>query len=252
MQIITFGSCLSRYTANHFVKLFGGTIISSVFHNRSDAFVGKFVDKNWIITPEPEIAKLLKIDKNVNIDDISSRLLHNQYAQWMGLHRLGKGIPLFKALNKKLGDLIIIDNYIDISARLMSKEKDDRAAIFLRQLDFKDDVTPWLLGDYLSTDLAVESMHKIINYFRKNLPNAVIVFLNFPYNTYESKPDRVKRSKDFENAFKLENDLVIPALTVHPNFQTRESSHYKPQQYAAYAGIVYQHLNSLNRIPPAN
>lgn len=78
MRIATFGSCLSRYTANSFVKLYGGEIVSSVYHNRSDAFVGKFIEKNWIIEDYASVKNLLKNDTQFeNIDQKSSQILKN-------------------------------------------------------------------------------------------------------------------------------------------------------------------------------
>jgi hypothetical protein len=238
MKIITFGSCLSRYTANHFCRMFGGSVISSVYHNRSDAFVGKFLKRDWIHYPESEIQKML--------NDSGIPILRNQYDEWIGMHNLKKRTQLFETLDRGIGNLIIIDNFMDISARLLSQNPNGQEGVFLRPQDFLVKDHKLVLKDHLSIDVGIESMLSIVNYFRSKLPRAIIVFINFPNNIYESSPQKVARLKDYESKFFIEDALIIPALKVHKKYQTEEKSHFQPAQYAAYAGIVYHYTKSLN------
>ena len=235
MKIATFGSCLSRYTANHYIKLYDGTVISSVYHNRSDAFIGKFIDKNWKTIPIESLADNLKDSPDVDADNLPINILKNQYEETMGLHRLSKGIPFLKAIENQEIDLLIMDNYIDLGAKLVKSNNFD--GLFFKLGDIENNNLEIL--DYLSPDESVENMNKIIGFFKEKSPKTQIIFINFPHNTYEGSIDRIKRTKIFESQFKP-SISVIPCLDVHPSFQTDQKQHFKGQQYCAYAGMVHQ------------
>ena len=247
LRIVTFGSCLSRYTADHYIRFFGGKIVSSVYHNRSDAFVGKFIDKDWKIYDHAQIFPLLKNDNVIeNTDNQTSRLFRNQYPETMGTHNLSQGTLLFDVLNQKKADMIIIDNYVDLSALLLRFGKTDKEGVFLRPRDLKENYTDFTLSDYLDPEHAVLCMQKIIAFFKEKIPSAMIVFMNFPYNTYDNKHNRITRTQEYEKLFTLENGLVIPCLTIAGALQTHEKRHFKPEQYCAYAGMVHHYvINSL-------
>lgn len=238
MNIVTFGSCLSRYTANQYVRLFEGTIISSVYHNRSDAFVGKFIDKNWNISPFETVAGQILGERALNADNNPNNILKNQYAEWIGLHRLAKGIPLLQVLEQKMPDLIIMDNYMDLAGKLMVNEHGE--GYFLRLSDLKPKSNNWTTpNSYLSPEDGIAAMKTIIAYFRNYVPNAKIVFINFPHNTYVGSLDRIRRTQEYEQKFHCENVHIIPCMTVPEVYQTEDKQHFKSQQYAAYAGMIW-------------
>ena len=245
-NVVTFGSCLSRYTSNHLVRLFGGRIISSVYHNRSDAFCGRLLDKTWHLDPMDEIrAALLKEDEQGSDDDNkASQILRNQYFETIGLHRLSKGMSLFTAVQSGQVDLFVVDNYMDLAARLISQPHKPHSGLFLRLNDFAapagatESSHGWATGDYLSPAAGVKAMSRILDFFRHHNPDARIVFINFPYNTYGSSPERVARTQEYERLFQYENSEIIPCLTIPEMNQTEQKMHFKPPQYAAYAGII--------------
>lgn len=247
LRIITFGSCLARYTADYYVRFFGGRVVSSVYHNRSDAFVGKFINKDWEIYEHSYILPLLKQDNVVeNTDNQTSRLFRNQYSETMGTHNLSQGKLLFDTLNEQKADMIIIDNYVDLSVLLLRFGKSDKEGIFLRPRDLKEDYTDFTLSGYLSPEEAVLSMQKIITFFREKIPSSIIVFMNFPYNTYDNKHNRIVRTQDYERLFTLSDGLVIPCLTIDKALQTHEKRHFKHEQYCAYAGMVHYYVTKLS------
>lgn len=239
MRIGTFGSCLSRYTANQFVKLFGGKIITSVYHNRSDAFVGRFVDNTWGQCEFSEVASQLveSFDGENDKDNMPINILRNQYPQTMGLHRLAHGKPFIEAVEEKLIDILFVDNYMDIAAKLVSNN--EGYGYFLRMGDFSTASPNWHVGDYLSPESGVENMRKIIGHVKGLSPDLNIVFLNFPHNTYQGNLDRVKRTKLYEELFDYPGVHVVPCLDVPEIYQTNQKQHFKVQQYAAYAGISW-------------
>ena len=242
MRILTFGSCLARYTANNFIKLFGGEVVTSVFHNRSDAFIERFVDRNWVSYEFEEMNRLLRpLSADDNPDADPALILRNQYEEWIGLHRLPKGIGLFEGLRHKSYDLIIADNYMDLAGRLVSKPGDSRAGIFLRPTDFEVEDPNWVYGDFLTPEAGVHYMKRILEFFRSQAPEAKLVFMNFPYNTYKAM-NRIKRTKEYQRLFSFDGALVIPCIEIRPIFQTASKQHYKREQYCAYAGWIYQHL----------
>lgn len=243
MRILTFGSCLSRYTAEHFVLLFGGRIVSCVYHNRSDAFVGKFLRRDWISYDFDEMFRLLKKDWTITHPDADPALiLRNQYKETLGLHRLPGGYSLFSALKRKNFDLIIADNYMDLAARLVSRKGDTNAGLFLRPYDFANDNPDWVRGEFLKPAEGVRYMQSILRFFKTKAPTAQIVFINFPYNMYRESPPRIVRTQEYEKLFSFDDAHIIPCLRVSPRYQTENKQHFKPEQYSAYAGFIYQHL----------
>lgn len=244
-NVVTFGSCLSRYTSNHLVRLFGGKIISSVYHNRSDAFCGRLLDKNWHVDPIENIrAVLLKEDEQSSDDDNkASQILRNQYYDTIGLHRLSKGMPLFTAVQSGLVDLFVVDNYMDLAARLVSQKNKPDSGLFLRLNDFAAPANQsgeqgLATGDYLSPVAATKCMYRILDFFKLHNPNARIVFINFSHNTYANSPERVARTVEYERLFHYEQCDIIPCLTIPKMNQTEDKMHFKPPQYAAYAGLI--------------
>ena len=163
LKIDTFGSCLSRYTANHYVRIFGGRCVTSVYHNRSDAFVSRFIDcKLDQIDFDDLAAKLIKnVDSNLNEDNKPKNILKNQYEEWMGLHRLSSGTPFLKAIESTLLDVLFVDNYMDLAGRLVS-ESAETGGYFLRLGDFSSPSSKFVAGSYLSPEEGVSNMKRVI------------------------------------------------------------------------------------------
>ena len=119
-RIATFGSSFARQVANNYALLFDGKVVSSVCHNRSDYFCNQLLQKQ----AEPEaLSALLDLpfpEQQLNEDreDNILQTLKNQSLQTVGLHRLGKGMNFFQAIESRIIDLLIIDNGIDLTARL--------------------------------------------------------------------------------------------------------------------------------------
>lgn len=246
MRIMTFGSCLSRATANSYTRLFGGRVISSVYWNRSDAFIGRFVDRTWA---EYDFEEILSHTQSASAtadmldgEAIARVILKNQYTSGLGLHRLPDGVQVLDVLEQQLADLVIVDNYVDLTARLLFKRGDTHAGFFLRDFDFIDKHHDWVAGEYLQPTAAVAGTQRLMQFFKTKMPKAHLVFINFPHNVYQGYPGRIQRTVAYEQLFAFENALVIPCINIPVQFQTRDKEHFQSPQYHFYAGMIYDHL----------
>lgn len=242
MKIATFGSCLSRYIGNNYTYLFGGKIVSSVYHNRSDIFVERFIEKVADHLNHRDIADKLVAQKiDMPIESKAEVILSNQYAESVGKHRLNNGVQFIDLLENKQVDLIILDNYMDLGAKLVSVDDTKLGSKwFLRPNDLKDP-SACRPGDFLPPDQGVQSMLAIIKHIQLKVPKARIVFCNFPHNTYSAYPERVERTKQYEKIISSKADgsfTIIPCTNVPERFQTHEKQHFKKEMYCGYAGII--------------
>lgn len=249
MKIATFGSCLSRYIGNNYTYLYGGKIVSSVYHNRSDMVIGRFIDNTIPHLARDQIAELLvKPPEEASIDDKGDVIISNQYPESIGLHRLRGGTQFFEMLEKQEADLVILDNYMDIGARLMTIEgAEPGSQWFVRPKDFIDKTicTP---GPLLSPADGVEAMLKIIKYIQEKMPKAKIIFCNFPHNTYHASPERVQRTQEYEALMASKADgsfTIIECMDIPERFQTKEKQHFRKEMYCSYAGAIWSLMTKL-------
>lgn len=241
-KVITFGSCLSRYTANHYIKLFGGELISSVYHNRSDAFVNRFIENKWGDVEYERILRAMADNSGTADEDNKSRnILKNQSRSEIGKHRLKSGLDLFLALDSS-PDLILVDNYMDLSAKLAYEKSNGEGVLFKLGELRASQKDKFELGSHLDPIEAVSYMHKVIDYFKDKAPEANIVFINFPHDTYQDL-GRAQRTELYEKEFSREDCVVIGLQKIHKTYRTDEKQHFKPPQYAAYAGMVRALIN---------
>jgi len=242
MKIATFGSCLSRYIGNNYTYLFGGKIVSSVYHNRSDIFVERFIDKVAGQLTHHDIADKLVAQKiDTPIESKAEVILSNQYADSIGKHRLNNGVQFIDLLESKKVDLVILDNYMDLGAKLMSVDGTmPGSKWFIRPNDLKDP-SACRPGSFLPPEQGVQSMLTLIKQIQLMVPKAKVVFCNFPHNTYHAFPERVERTRQYEKIISSKADgsfALIPSIAVPERFQTHEKQHFKKEMYCGYAGII--------------
>ena len=248
MKIITFGSCLSRLTAQRYIRIFGGEVISSVFHNRSDCFLGRFVDRTESFIPYEDLLTMLvpASDEGGNPDDNSTRLVANQYEQFLGLHRLTPGVQVFEALQQPDVGLIIFDNFNDLRARMLRLKSNPNIQVFLRPKDFKDPEA-WELGPELDPVEGAKAMSRILHLFKQLAPQAAVTFINLPHNTYSLRGGTSAKADQiiaYEQALDFDQGLIIPCAEIRPSQQTADPQHFTSDQYAAYAGWIQGYIAS--------
>ncbi|WP_424753384.1 hypothetical protein [Methylobacterium sp.] len=242
MRIVTFGSCLSRSTVAQFIRMYGGELISSVYHNRSDAFMGRFIDKDWTEYPYDEFVSIFRPAsiEGVSIEKNPSIILRNQYLPWIGSHGLDEYVSFLEAV-KSEPDLIVVDNHVDLGARLLARKGDDKAGIF-SMLGGTPKNLNWELRERLAIKESIHSMKRFLSWIHESAPKATIVFINFPYVTYVDAPERVKRTKSFEADFSSDHAVVVPCLDVPMHERSPDPQHFRSPMYARYAGIIMQEL----------
>jgi hypothetical protein len=236
VKIVSFGSCLSRMTAASYSRMFGGKIISTVMHNRSDYFLGRYVTGDF---PEIDIDHFIsKISSSANgksADAAATYIMKNQKRDLVGIHVLSRGLNIFDALDEA-PDILIMDNYFDLSAKL--SERDDGGRLFFKSQHFTELFPEWRLGALLSTSHSVRNFHSIIDWVKKKSPQTRVYFINFPHNTYGQDKNRVARHTSFEAAFDRDDVAAIPIFRVPKAFHGSVPQHFKEAQYCGYAGVI--------------
>jgi hypothetical protein len=237
VNVATFGSCLSRRTANILCRIISANLISSVYHNRSDCFVGRFIKNNWERLDYAKAIQCISQRKTSSIEDKSDIILRNQCLDHIGLHRLSKGENFIQALGSGAIDYMIMDNYIDLAAKLIHVNSISKDPLFMRPLDLRESIE-FTSGDFLEPEDGAANMRKICDFILARSPKTKIFFINFPYNTYSSDARRVERSKKYEISFLHNRVESIPCLDVIKRFQTKDKQHFQEQQYCVYSGMI--------------
>lgn len=233
LNIVTFGSCLSRYIARAYKRLYGGEIVSTVYHNRSDYFVDCFVER--IAKPfSIEINEVLIPKLEVELNEDSRSIVLNQTPENIGKHKLDTELGLFEVLERGDVQLVIFDNFMDVSARISTGKG---ATGFLRRGDYENYDAHFSLGGYIDPGMSSKYFTRIVDFFSARVPSAQLCFVHFPYNTYEDEARRI-RSLNFLKSFTHPRALNIPPLDVPKIYRTEEPSHFAEPQYAAYAGMI--------------
>lgn len=243
MKILTFGSCLSRYTAETYIDMFGGTLISCSHHNRIDRFIDIHIKKSNKAIPFNYLSSMGLSSENM-------RYINNQYSEGtLGKHLLPNGKELFNALPEV--DMIILDNFVDLCSKLqLSKSYPGSSIFFNSKIDPVAKKMFELESSYLPVEEAIKSWDYFGNYLSRISPNAKIFFINFPYN-HSTNSLTAERSKEFSDKFSSTRLDVIPNIPVPPRYQLKHTqSHFMNDFYAMYAGILNFRVRGLNLTMP--
>jgi hypothetical protein len=233
MKVVTFGSCLSRYSVNALQARSGVQLLGAVYHNRIDRFVDHYVDR---ISDEPSTELIAKMVLSEGGAGRCNLMLDNQLTtRKLGHHAIHNQLGFMKALDGEL-DLIVLDNFVDLVAKLAAP-KGSNPSLFLT---FSDCTNINELFDieknYLDIDLAIEKWHKLIAWIKKKQPNTPIAFFNFPLH-HHTNTLMQERSKAFAEWFQNDDCFIVPDCPVHPSL-IDTPSHFRTMQYSMYAGII--------------
>jgi len=221
-----------------------------VFHNRSDAFI-----ENHLNGKEgglPNLDRLLdSLDMPLRHRGTITQSLKNQYSAYLGKHLLPNGMHFVQALNTQRIDLVILDNYMDITPVLKSPVWAPESKVFVNHAHINN-AKDVLVSDAhaLPVTASVENFHLICQVIRQKQPTAMIAFLQFPYNLYSSKK-RHHRCALFQTQFSLDDipyTLVVPPLTIPQDYMDGVPQHYTPEQYTFYAGIIYAEMAARGQV----
>lgn len=241
-NIITIGSCLSRFTAGHLSRAVGGRLTSAVYHNRSD-LLSRYVETG-VATLDGKMPELNINDKDF---DTSYLIIMNQQSDTIGLHGMTKGMNLKDSLAAPVKKLILMDNYLDMTAKL-AVDKNDEAFKFFFNSKYASNFNEryYLEEDYLNPTIAAENWFAILQRLLGTQTDAHIVFFNFPTTLYPESFG--ERSAVFHKHFvsllrrsglyKEKRFLYINSPEVGKAHKTHQKQHFKPTYYNFMAGCV--------------
>ena len=243
MKIVTFGSCLSRYTADTFIDLFGGTLISCSHHNRIDRFVETYLKKT-----RPQLP--YKYIQNLGLSESNMKYINNQYSGIsLGKHLLPNGIDFFDAI--KDADIIITDNFVDLCSKLQYSDSYPSSPLFFNSKNesaVKDIF--YMEEDYLSVSEAIKNWEYFGHYLYKVAPRAKKFFINFPYD-HSPNLEISKRSIFFSSQFISTKFDIIPNISVPFRYRLKHTnSHFANDYYAMMAGVLKFRVSGLNLTTP--
>ncbi|WP_282177110.1 hypothetical protein [Vibrio nereis] len=245
------GSCLSNLTAINMCRDYSYNRVFNVAHNRSDAFVNKFVTKNWEQIPYLDMVKELDIKEEYRSQ--GEKILLNQYEEGLGLHEL-EGERPFHEHNDV--DLLILDNFMDVASLLLEHKNVERKTPFFMNTNFINNSDSFAYGYFLTPSDSVSNWICIIDYLKQRFPKAKIVFLSFHHSTLVGKENHKSRAASFDRIFSdwvsgKDNIIHIPALTIKPEFTKgpEDWAHFDSSIYKSLAGLINLSFNSTMDFP---
>jgi hypothetical protein len=284
MKIITFGSCLSRYIANALLRQTNkGGVLNSVYHNRIDAFLANHVDNlAWLPPLETLVhgqslayrefirpkggqtqaegeTPLLRPEKVSWASDerppLVPGIVLNQYPQGLGLHLLQAKhcSPLLHTLQNKQADVIVVDNYVDIGARLLQVKDSPQHQFFYNNGWLTQGTQTLNIGGLLPVDEAVDCWIRWLSLLKQYQPSAQLVVAPFPCNAFVS-PQRCERAKTFILKWRYHlakhpelEAWMLPTHRVHKAYlNANDPLHFNDAFYGVMAGSLLARQGSFN------
>jgi hypothetical protein len=257
MKAMAFGSYMSNLTIAALIASFDFEQTHSVHHNRSDNFIRYYIDKTSQMIPESYFDELLVYKSESEYQ--AKQFLQNQYSSYIGfhdlLHKKDPNSTFFDDIKKQQLDVILMDNFMDIAARLMVHKDNETYAnspLFLNPGFYKNQAEivslfDWA-GDYLEPEQSAKNWMVIYQWLRKYQPTARIFFLPYHYCTSVSSPARYERIRAFYPVLKKlahdENIHIIPPLSPPFHLTKGEENwpHFDKPVYRGLAGYVYLNM----------
>lgn len=248
IKVGVFGSCLSNLTALQLCKEYNYSRVFNVAHNRSDAFIGNFIEKSWKQLPISTMLSKLEIKKDNVIQ--ATQIVNNQYKYRIGSHEIPEAKSIFDFGPEDV-DVIFLDNFMDIAALLVHFKNDlSIAPFFINRnfIDISDDEIEY--GQFLTAEQSVNNWLIIIDFLQERFPLARIIFLAFHYSTLCERPSHYERARTFNylmNEKILEKDVMfIPSLSITPSLTKglNDWAHFDDSIYKGIAGLLHLSINS--------
>lgn len=250
---MTFGSCLSSMTAENLKTHFSCNYICGIHHNRSDAFVRYYIENSSPMLPLANLEKSLT--PLAEFGDAPKQFLRNQYPEYIGRlnHELDEDVGnnnFVNRLNRVQYDLIILDNFMDISAKLMCPKLDHEfrdSPLFINPHFYENSdkiIDRFQFGEFLTAQDSAKNWLTIFKWLEAKQPNAKIFFLCFPYCNSAQSNERYLRAKnffiEFEKITKDQNISVMPPPDVALELTAGDDwYHLNAKVYTALAGYIF-------------
>lgn len=252
MRAAVFGSCMSNLTMARLQENYGYEQTHCIHHNRSDAFINYHLNNKPMIPIQALQSELLpKAEFEVDAKNI----LRNQYAEHLGLFQLEENRHKYGTFmefaRKENWDLILLDNFMDVAAKLMFDVINDpqqEKPLFLNPHFYQnEDVISeqYHHTPFLSPQESANNWLTICHWLRNLQPKAKIFFI--PYHSCSSTEngDRHSRISQFPPIFSEMAETV--SVNMLPPIEVKESltkgqedwPHYDSKIYSALAGHIY-------------
>ncbi|WP_234732276.1 hypothetical protein [Acidocella facilis] len=258
------GSCLSSIPIAALVDNYGFEECFRIHHNRSDAFRHYHCERSRNMLNRDWLDSFLVPNDDENTARDAEEFLDNQMLPHIGFEgtlrdRRGKGQTLFDVLQNSELDVILLDNFMDIAAKLMVKKNDQEfgsSPLFLNPHFYKNHdevVNAFEFTEYLTPQDSASNWKVIYDWFRSLQPKAKIIFLCFPYATSRDTMERFNRARDFyiefEQVMRGRDIEIIPPLDVEECLTNGPSDwyHVKPSLYQSLAGYIF--LRTVAKFP---
>ena len=264
MKVMAFGSCMSNLTAANLDAYFGYQQTHNVAHNRSDHFLKTFVDRTHQNIPLEWVESVLEYDpENEANTREAKRFLRNQHAEHIGFHdheaKQRPGKTFFDDLEEYEIDVILMDNFMDVAAKLVSfrdAPQFEGRNLFIVPHFYRNQARLESLIDYtpfLTPAESAANQLRIYRWLRERQPRAKFFFLPFHSCTSLNAPGRYLRIRGFYEQFSAlaadEDIHIMRPLDLPPEETEGEGDwpHFKPKVYTAMAGYI--HLHNLAPLP---
>jgi hypothetical protein len=250
MKAMAFGSCMSNLTIAALMASFDFEQTHSIHHNRSDNFIRYYIDRTSEMIPESYFDELLVY--KAHSESQAKQFLQNQYPAYIGfhdlLHKKDPGSTFFDDIRNQQFDVILLDNFMDIAARLMIHRQHpaySQSPLFLNTGFYNNKE----VIESLEPERSAENWIVIYRWLRQYQPTAKMFFLPYHSCTSTSSPARYERARAFYPALKKlaqDEDLhIIPPLSPPMHLTKGEENwpHFEKSVYRGLAGYVY--LNTI-------
>lgn len=252
-RILVFGSCMSNITASFLQAEYEYDHYRSIHHNRSDAFISYYIDRDREPIPRDVLERELIYKPQSEAE--ARQFLHNQYPEGLGFHDLGarrrEGKTLLDDLNELTFNIILLDNFMDVAAKLVYwKTRPEYAGqtMFLNLGFYENEAAlapQFWHTEYLEPQQSAANWVRIYHWLRALQPQARFYFLPYHYCSSQSEPERYERIFRFQELFtplaKSLDMTLFPAFNVAPALTCGEKDwpHFQTPIYRALAGTIF-------------
>lgn len=256
MNIVTMGSCLSRYLAVWLVRDFGIPMpLNQVMFMTSDQIIKYFVDKSLPVPPMEVFDRHIVYEPEHQT--YVSGLLRFMQAEYLGLNEFTEEeraarCGLLETLATKKVDLFLCDNLFELTSvpyYLTTEPEFANSPVTM---------TPWLCKNFrelnrvlrsardtLSPAESAQGWVRVLDWFRAQQPEARFVFSCCPSSTSRvESPERAARADAFHGEFLKalngRNVEVLPPWEVPADLTIEKDwTHFDDKYYRSIAGYLY-------------
>ncbi len=248
MKIVSFGSCLSRYTIEALQRALPGvTREGHVYHNRVDTFVDTVVLRSRPFVPR-EVIDGLRFKPGMERDSLA--IINNQMRDakgTMGRHLTPASAPgFFDGLES--ADVIFMDNFMDMGAGLYQHQPTGSRLFFNTKAVLGGMKDMQGIG-LLDTKIAGVKWASLFEWVRERNRHAPIVFINFPTRHHTNAVVRA-RCDVMAAAIPRRSDVInVPVVDIAKHeLCPGTQSHFIPVVYDRYVDGLLPQLKAASRV----